>query len=184
MHEMGHNQGMHHAGDEGGDQYADVSNFMGFATEEMKCTNSPHMRYLGWTDSADRVFHNPAIDGTKRFRLQALSSNHRGGDDHFLLSTVIVGTEGATANLYVAYRANKNGDSGLGPAYANKVEVVFAGSSNEITRRQPPSLGENDEKSGQQQFRSTNQTTLQAHFLPVVACNLSSSSSSSYCEIA
>jgi hypothetical protein len=140
MHEMGHNQGMHHAGNEGGNQYADTSNFMGFASAEMKCTNSPHMRYLGWTDSADRVIHNPASEGTKRFRLQSLSSNHRGGEDLSLFSTVIVAAGGSSGNLYVAYRAKTKGDNGISSAYANKVEVILAASSNEITWRQPPSL--------------------------------------------
>jgi hypothetical protein len=140
MHEMGHNQGMHHSGDEGGNEYADTSNFMGYASAQMKCTNSPHMRYLGWTDAADRVTHNPAVDGTKRFQLQSLSSNHRGGTDLSLFSTVIVTAGGSTGDLYVAYRANTLGDNGIGSTYANKVEVVLAAASNAITRRQPPSL--------------------------------------------
>jgi hypothetical protein len=149
MHEMGHNQGMHHAGDEGGNEYADTSNFMGFASPEMKCTNSPHMRYLGWTDAGDRATHNPAVDGTKRFRLQSLSSNHRGGGDLSLFSTVIVTDAGSSSSVYVAYRAKTNGDNGLSSRYANKVEVVVAGSSNAVTRRQPPSLDTtNNENSG------------------------------------
>jgi hypothetical protein len=140
MHEMGHNQGMHHAGNQDADQYADTSNFMGFATEELKCTNSPHMRYLGWTDSEDRAVHHPATNGTMRFQLQSLASNHRGGEDLSLLSTVIVAVEGVPGNLYVAYRTNTSGDIDIGTSYANKVEIVHATSSNAITWRQPPSL--------------------------------------------
>jgi hypothetical protein len=148
MHEMGHNQGMHHAGKQGGNQYADTSNFMGFASKEMKCTNSPHMRYLGWTDSSDRAIHDPATEGIKRFRLQSLSSNHRGGGSLSLFSTVVV-ADGESGNLYVAYRAKEHGDNGIGSSYANKVEVVFAGSSNSITWMQPPSLDSiNNENSG------------------------------------
>jgi hypothetical protein len=150
MHEMGHNQGMHHAGDEDGNEYADKSNFMGFAAAELKCTNSPHMRYLGWTDAADRVTHDPATEGTKRFELQSLSSNHRGGTDLGRISTVLVRTNELVGNLYVAYRGQSNGDVGLSSKFANKVEVIFAKSSNSITRRQLPSLDlDTAEKSGQ-----------------------------------
>jgi hypothetical protein len=156
MHEMGHNQGMHHAGNEGGsgDQYKDGSDFMGYLAFQMKCTNSAHMRYLGWTDSTDRITHDPATKGTKRFRLQSLSSNHRGGKDLSLMSTVIVPARGlsGTANkfLYVAYRAKTQGDSGISGAYAYKVEMIVVGSSDSITRRQPLSLDLNTpENSGQ-----------------------------------
>jgi hypothetical protein len=140
MHEMGHNQGMHHSGVAGGDQYADTSNFMGFASPEMKCANSPHMRYLGWTDAADRVTHDPATEGTKRFELQSLSTNHRGGTDLARASTVVVAAAGSSGSLYVAYRGQSIGDNGIGSSYANKVEIVLAASSNDITWRQPPGL--------------------------------------------
>jgi hypothetical protein len=166
LHEMGHNQGMHHAGIAGGNQYADTSNFMGYASPEMKCTHSAHLRYLGWTDSADRVTHNPATAGTRRFRLQSLSSNHRGGQDLGAFSTVIVTSEGSNGDLYVAYRAKTNGDNGISPAYANKVEVVLAGASSAITWRQPPGLDEStNENSGRCFFHHALQNETLLHSL-------------------
>jgi hypothetical protein len=40
----------------------------------------------------------------------------------------------------VAYRGKSVGDNGIGSSYANKVEIVLAASSNDVTWRQPPGL--------------------------------------------
>jgi hypothetical protein len=50
-HEFGHNIGMHHSGVQGGNEYADTSDIMGYAGVGLRQVNGPHKIQMGWLPS-------------------------------------------------------------------------------------------------------------------------------------
>lgn len=139
-HELGHNIGMHHSGKRGGNEYADTSDTMGYASNAAKCFNGPHYLYMGWLGS-DHVTHDPSTSGSQTFSLRSLSDAHKGqgGNSAGNPYLIIVPRSDSTENYYIEFRVAAGWDSGIG-SYAPKVGIVSAGASNAITRREPTDL--------------------------------------------
>eukprot|EP00956_Cyclotella_meneghiniana_P029363 scaffold70782_cov63-Cyclotella_meneghiniana.AAC.2 len=126
LHELGHNLGLGHSGDEGGG-YGDHSCYMGNGGIDARmCYNAPKMFYLGWYSEFHSEF-NPLETNSKLFHLvglsdynEALSSSDPSG------YTIVLRIETfEKESLYLTYNRQKGANVGV-KEFQDKVTVVRA----------------------------------------------------------
>ena len=131
MHEIGHNLGLGHSGDEATTldssfvEYADISGYMGYSLEgkinTKKCFNAAKMVELGW-HASKIVSINPESNG--EFDGKVIGVNDYGvATSDYTLAIEIRNPDDISNTLYLTYNKAEgiNKDTGSGP---NKIRLV------------------------------------------------------------
>jgi hypothetical protein len=121
-HELGHNEGWHHAAtdtDNNGvvnSEYGDTSDIMGFCCSERKF-NSAHLDQIGWFDTSPEDVVTVLAGGT--FRIAPLGAGNIDGDPQVLK----IDKPDSSEVYYLSYRQREGLDASLASAYTAGVNI-------------------------------------------------------------
>ena len=108
LHELGHNLGLGHSGEDGGG-YGDSSCYMGYGGGDVRmCYNAPKNYYLGWYSEFHNEF-NPLETNSKLFNLVGLSDYNEAlsSSDPSLYTIVLRIETFEEESLYLTYNRQK-----------------------------------------------------------------------------
>jgi hypothetical protein len=114
-HEFGHNVGMHHSNADGGAEYHDISDIMGYGGVGLRQVNGPHKVQMGWLPSA-------AVTkvGSGTYNIAPLEVNPAQAMGY---SVVEIAKADTNDTYFLSYRRPLGLDSILQSGYLNRLNI-------------------------------------------------------------
>ena len=132
-HELGHNIGMHHSGNDPNndtvvnDEYADTSDFMGYGAVGWRQVNAPHKVQMGWLPQNKIV----TVTASGTHQVSPLETDPSIAP---FAQTFLVNIPGSSESYYLSYRRPIGYDVNLNPFYLDKLQIHRYSSGASITR--------------------------------------------------